>query len=65
MRTLQGMRRLLRVAILVVLFFWILGLVVAVSRAETGPVEDALLVGIIGGLFALSVPVHRIGAGAS
>ena len=56
------MLRLARLVILVLLFFWILGLVVAIGRPETGPVEDIVLIGIVLGLFALAVPVGRIGA---
>ncbi len=59
------MLRLARMVMLVVLFFWILGLVVAIARPETGPVEDIVLVGIVLGLFALAVPVGRIGATSS
>ncbi len=59
------MLRLLRLALLAVLFFWILGLVIAVGRPETGPMEDVVLVAVVAGLFALAVPVRRIGSGAS
>jgi RsiW-degrading membrane proteinase PrsW (M82 family) len=48
-------------ALLVVLVFWILGFVVAAGRPETGPFEDVVLIALIGGLFALAVPVRRIG----
>jgi RsiW-degrading membrane proteinase PrsW (M82 family) len=51
-----------RLALLVVLFFWILGFIVAAGRPETGPIEDVVLIALIGGLFALAVPVRRIGA---
>ena len=59
------MLRLVRLALLVVLFFWILGLVIALGRPETGLIEDGVLVAVIGGLFALAVPVRRIGTRAS
>ena len=55
------MLRLVRVALLVVLCFWALGSIVAAARPETGPIEDAVLIAITGGLFALAVPVRRIG----
>jgi hypothetical protein len=55
------MLRLLRLALLVVLFFWILGLVIAVGRPETGWFEDAVLLALVAGLFAIAVPVRRIG----
>jgi hypothetical protein len=58
----QAMRRLVRLALLVVLFFWILGFIVAAGRPETGPTEDVVLIALICGLFALAVPVRRIGA---
>lgn len=54
--------RLLRLAILVVLVLWILGLIVAIGRPETGGFEDAVLMAIVVGLFAVAVPVRRIGA---
>ena len=56
------MVRLVRVAILVILVFWTLSLIVALGRPETGPVEDAVLLLLVTGSIALSVPVHRIGA---
>ena len=56
------MLRLLRVALLVVLVFVVLGFIVAAGRPETGPMEDVVLVAVIVGLFALAVPVRRIGA---
>ncbi len=59
------MLRLVRLVMLVVLFFWMLGLVVAIGRPEAGAVEDIVLVGIVLGLFALAVPVGRIGAASS
>jgi hypothetical protein len=59
------MLRLLRFAILVVLSLCIIGLVVATGRAETGGVEDAVLIGGIVGLFALAIPVRRIRPTAS
>jgi hypothetical protein len=54
--------RLLRLALLVVLFFWILGLVIAIGRPETGLIEDGVLVGVVAGLFVLAIPVRRLGA---
>ena len=54
------MLRLLRFAILVMLSLCIIGLVVATVRQETGAIEDAVLIAVIVGLFALAVPVRRI-----
>ena len=59
------MLRLVRLAILIVLFFVIVGLVVAIGRPETGPIEKVVLVGVVLALFALAVPVRRIGASRS
>jgi hypothetical protein len=53
--------RLIRVALLVILFFLLLSSVVAIARPETGPLEKGVLaVGFVG-LLMLAVPVHRIG----
>jgi hypothetical protein len=55
--------RLIRVALLVILFFLLLSSVVAIARPETGPLEKGVLaVGFVG-LLMLAVPVHRIGRG--
>ena len=60
----ESVLRLIRFALLLVLFFLILGLVVGIAGPGTGPVEDAVLVAIVGALFALAIPVRRIGASA-
>jgi hypothetical protein len=49
-------------ALLVVLAFVVLGLVVALARSETGPIEKLVLVLAIVGLLAAAVPVRRIGS---
>jgi hypothetical protein len=56
------MFRFIRMAILVVLCFWILSLIIAAGRPETGAIEDGVLVALVVGLFALAIPVRRIGA---
>ena len=56
------MLRLVRLALLVVLVFGVLGFIVAAGRAETGPVEDVVLVAFVVALAALATPVRRIGA---
>jgi hypothetical protein len=53
--------RLLRIALLGVLFVLLLSLVVAVGRPETGPFEKIVLVAAGVGLVGLAIPVHRIG----
>lgn len=57
------MLRLMRLALLAVLLFWILGLVIATGRPETGFFEDVVLLALVAGLFGLAVPVRRIGTG--
>jgi len=54
--------RLLRVALLIVLFFLVLGFIVAVASPDTGPAEKTILVAGVIALLAASIPVHRIGA---
>jgi hypothetical protein len=54
--------RLLRSAILGALCLLTISLVVAIARPETGPIEDVVLVGMVVGVLALTVPAHRIGA---
>jgi hypothetical protein len=56
------MRRLLRVALQVVLFFLLLSLVVAVAASDTGLVEKAALIGASVVLVWLASRVRRIGA---
>jgi hypothetical protein len=53
--------RFLRVVILTVLCFFVLSLIMATGRPETGPIEDAVLVAAMGGLVALAAPVRRLG----
>lgn len=57
------MLRLLRPALLVFLLFWIVVLVIATGRPETGFFEDVVRLALVGGLFAVPVPVRRIGTG--
>ena len=53
--------RLVRIALRVVMFFLILGLLVALAQPETGVMEKvALGLGVIA-LLSLARPVHRIG----
>ena len=54
------MRRLLRFALLVVLTFLVLGLVMAIGSAETGPAEKLVLMVGVGVLFAAAIPVRRL-----
>jgi hypothetical protein len=56
------MLRLIRSALLLVLLFWILGLVIALGRPETGGFEDVVLAAVVLGLLAAATPVRRIGA---
>lgn len=53
--------RLVRVALLVVLFFLLLSIVIAFGGPSTGPSEKGVLVVAFLGLLALAIPVHRIG----
>ena len=53
--------RLVRVALLVVLFFFLLSTVVAFGGSATGPLEKGVVAVVFLGLLALAVPVHRIG----
>jgi hypothetical protein len=55
------MLRLVRIALLVALFFLVLGLVVAVGSPGTGPIEKTILAAGIVGLLGATIPVHRIG----
>jgi hypothetical protein len=54
--------RVVRFALLLVLFFMVLGLVVAAGSPETGPIEKPILAVMAVGLLAASIPVRRIGA---
>ena len=57
------MVRLLRFAILVVMFFITVSLIIAVAMPETGAAEKVVLgVAVVGLLFA-ALPVQRIGSG--
>jgi hypothetical protein len=53
--------RLVRTVLLVVMTFLTIGLVVALGRPETGPIEKAVLAIIVVGVVAASSPVRRIG----
>jgi hypothetical protein len=53
--------RIVRFALLLVLFFLVLGSVIAAGSPETGPIEKSILAVTAVGLLAASVPVHRIG----
>jgi hypothetical protein len=56
------MLRLLRIAIQVVLFFLLLGVVVALGDPNVGAVEKAAAVAMGVGLVWVAVPVRRLGA---
>lgn len=53
--------KLIRAALLVVLFVFLLSTVIAAGGPTTGPLERAALVVVFIGLLALAIPVHRIG----
>jgi hypothetical protein len=55
------MARLLRLALQLVLFLVLLGLVIAIAAPETGPLEKATLVPLGVGLVWLAGRVRRIG----
>ena len=56
----RSMRRLVRIALLLLLTFLTLGVVVAIGSAETGPAEKLVLLPAVVGLCALAVPVRRL-----
>jgi hypothetical protein len=56
------MLRVLRFVLLVVLTFLVLGLIVAIGGPETGPLEKVVLAAATLGLFAVAVPVRRLGS---
>jgi hypothetical protein len=56
------MLRVLRFFLLVVITFLVLGLIVAIGGSETGPMEKVVLVAATVGLFAMAVPVRRLGS---
>jgi hypothetical protein len=56
------MLRVVRFAILVVLFFLVVGLVVAAAGPETGAIEKPILAVMAVLVLAASIPVRRIGA---
>lgn len=58
-----GLLRLLRVALLVILFFSMLSAVIAFGGPGTGPLEKGVLIVVFLGLLAFAVPIHRIGRG--
>jgi hypothetical protein len=53
---------LLRVVLQVVLFFLLLSLVIALASAETGLLEEVVLVAVGAGLVWLAARVRRLGA---
>lgn len=57
--------RLIRIALLVVLFFFLLSTVVAFGGPGTGPWEKGVLAVVFLGLVGLAASVHRIGQGRS
>jgi hypothetical protein len=54
--------RVVRFALLLVLFFLVLGVIIAAGSPETGPIEKPILAVVAVGLVAASIPIHRIGA---
>ena len=56
------MLRFVRFGLLVVMTFLVLGLVIAVSTPETGPLEKAVAALAIVAVVAAAGPVRRIGA---
>ena len=55
--------RLVRIALLTVLFFLIMGLVMAIGGPETGPAEKVIVGAGIVGLLLLAGWVGRLGRG--
>ena len=51
--------------LLVVMTFLTIGLVVALARPETGPIEKVVLAVVVIGVIAASAPIRRIGSVAS
>lgn len=56
------MLRVLRFLLLVVLTLLVLGLIVAIGGPETGPLEKVVLAAATLGLYAVAVPVRRLGS---
>jgi hypothetical protein len=56
------MTRLLRIALQVAIFFFLLGLVMAIASSDTGAAEKAVLALVGAGLVALAPVVRRIGS---
>lgn len=52
--------RVVRTILLVAMTFLTIGLVVALVRPETGPIEKAVLAIIVVGMVAASTPIRRI-----
>ena len=55
--------RLVKFALLGLIFYALLTLVMLIGSADTGPWEKAVLVVVAVAVYALAVPVHRIGNG--
>ena len=56
------MLRMIRIAVLVVMFGVAVSLLIAIGRPETGPFEKAALAVALLVVLALARPVHRIGS---
>ena len=54
--------RVVRMVLLVVMTFLTIGLVVALARPETGPIEKIVLAVLVIGVIAASAPIRRIGS---
>jgi hypothetical protein len=57
------MLRYVRIALQIVLFFLLIGVVIGIGSGDTGAAEKVVLVMIGLGLIWLARPVRRIGAG--
>ena len=53
--------RIVRFSLLLVLFFLVLGLIIAAGSPDTGPIEKPILAVMAVGLLGASISVHRIG----
>lgn len=56
-----GVLRLLKFALFAVIFYVLMTLVMLIGSGDTGPWEKAVLGVVAAGVYALSIPAHRIG----
>lgn len=59
----RGLLGTLRIGLLVVLFLFVLAVVTAIGRPDTGAFETVVLGVAALGLLSLALPVHRVGRG--